>query len=348
MEHPGFFNKAGPFMLSVICNILQIDLPEGCDGSKKLTDVKPLNLASSSDIAYFENKKLIESFVSTNAGLCLVSEELAAKAPDGLTVAVMKNPQEAFAKLITSFYPGSMRTQTTRTTDSLIDESAVLEKNVEIEAGAIIGREVHIGEGTRISAGSVIGYRCHIGRNCMIGPNTSITHSLIGNNITIHAGASIGQDGFGYIMGPKGHKKVPQIGRVIIQDSVDIGANTTIDRGALADTIIGEGTKIDNLVQIAHNVVIGCHAVIVSQVGISGSTVIEDFVALGGQVGTVGHITIGTGAQIAAASAVHKDVPAGMRYGGIPAKPMRIWFKEIIALERLAEQATKKNKAKNS
>jgi UDP-3-O-[3-hydroxymyristoyl] glucosamine N-acyltransferase len=139
-------------------------------------------------------------------------------------------------------------------------------------------------------------------------------------------------------MGPRGHLKLPQIGRVVIQDHVEIGANTTIDRGALRDTVIGEGTKIDNLVQIGHNVVIGRHCIIVAQTGISGSAELGDFVALGGQVGVVGHVKIGAGAQIAASSNVRGDVPPGSRWGGTPAKPVRLWFRELTLLRKLAER----------
>ena len=162
------------------------------------------------------------------------------------------------------------------------------------------------------------------------------------------AGASIGQDGFGFAMGRAGHQKVPQIGRVIIQDDVEIGANTTIDRGALRDTVIGEGTKIDNLVQIGHNVVVGRHCIIVAQTGISGSAELGDFVALGGQVGVVGHVKIGTGAQIAGSSNVRGDVPPGVRWGGTPAKPTRLWFRELTILRQLAERKDMKFDDKDS
>jgi UDP-3-O-[3-hydroxymyristoyl] glucosamine N-acyltransferase len=184
----------------------------------------------------------------------------------------------------------------------------------------------------------VIGADVRIGRDCAIAPNVTVSHAFIGNRVILHPGVRIGQDGFGFALGPKGHLKVPQIGRVIIQDDVEIGANSTVDRGASRDTVIGEGTKIDNLVQIAHNVVIGRHCVIVAQVGIAGSSTLEDFVAIGGQVAVRGHVRIGQGAQIAATSAVNGDVPAGVRWGGIPARPVRDWFREIHALKKLASQ----------
>jgi UDP-3-O-[3-hydroxymyristoyl] glucosamine N-acyltransferase len=187
-----------------------------------------------------------------------------------------------------------------------------------------------------IGANAVIGPRVRIGRQAAIGPGATIACALIGDRVIVHSGAHIGQDGYGFALGPRRHLKVAQVGRVIIQDDVEIGAGSTIDRGANRDTVIGEGTKIDNLVQIGHNVVIGRHCVIVSQVGISGSCVIDDFVAIGGQVGLAGHLHIGAGAQIGAASGVMNDVPAGQRWFGYPAQPAREHFRDVATLRKLS------------
>jgi UDP-3-O-[3-hydroxymyristoyl] glucosamine N-acyltransferase len=188
----------------------------------------------------------------------------------------------------------------------------------------------------------VIGPGVRIGRHCCVGAQSSLQHSLIGDRVIIHPGCRLGQDGFGYVLGQT-HLKVPQIGRVIVQDDVEIGANSTVDRGANRDTVIGEGTKIDNLVQIGHNVAIGRHCVLVAQVGISGSATLEDYVVLGARVGVNNHVTIGEGAQIAATAIVSRDVPPGVRYGGFPAKPVKLWMREVFLLERLARQAARLN-----
>jgi len=336
MEHPGVFAKAGPFTLAEIAKATGAELAPGCNADRRLGNVTTLAEAGPDDLSFLDNRKYIPALEASRAGACLVSPALAEKVPTSTLALRTRAPYHAFAKALALFYPDGTRVKAAAAAASAIDPSAALEDGVEVEPGAIIGPEARIGRGSRIAAGAVIGYRVCVGRNSYVGALATVTHALIGDRVIIHSGVRIGQDGFGFAMGRDGHLKVPQIGRVIIQDDVEIGANTTIDRGALKDTIIGEGSKIDNLVQIGHNVIIGRHCVIVAQVGISGSTELGDFVVMGGQSGCVGHIKVGTGAQIAGGSHPKEDVPPGARMGGTPARPLKMWARELAVLSRLA------------
>ena len=201
----------------------------------------------------------------------------------------------------------------------------------------MIGPMVAIGSGTIVAPNAVIGRSCQIGRDCYIGPTATIQYSLIGNRVIVHGGAMIGQDGFGFVTGAAGPERVPQIGRVVIQDDVEIGTGTAIDRGAMADTIIGEGSKIDNLVQVAHNVRIGRGCVIAALCGLSGSVVLGDRVMLAGGVGIADHIRIGARAQVGAAAGVMHDIPEGERWVGAPAVPARDFFRQVAAVQALAK-----------
>ena len=339
MDHPGFWAPAGPFSLSELASYTGAEIPEVSMGesAKSIHSVRALDDAHGSDVSFFDNRKYLSALKHTEAAAVFVSAEYARRVPPASVPLVSRDPYRAFAKSLEMFFPDAGHPKVGGSTMA-IDESARIEDGAVIEAGAIIGPQAQIGRGSRIAAGAVIGYRVTVGRDCFVGPGASVTHALIGNRVIIHAGVRLGQDGFGFAMGPSGHYKVRQVGRVIVQDDVEIGANTTIDRGALKDTVIGEGTKIDNLVQIAHNVVIGRHCVIAAQTGISGSTILEDFVAMGGQCGTVGHIRIGAGAQIGAQSGVASDIPRGERWGGYPAKPMISWAREVALLKRLTKR----------
>jgi UDP-3-O-[3-hydroxymyristoyl] glucosamine N-acyltransferase len=342
MDHPGFWAPAGPFSLSEIATYAGAEIPEAylSEAGKAIRQVRTLDDASGSDISFFDNRKYLPALKATKAAAVFLKAEFGARAPAGVVPLVSRDPYRAFARSLEMFFPDALHTKFCGGA-AAVDATAQIEEGAVIEAGALIGPEAQIGRGARIAAGAVIGYRVAIGRDCFVGPGASIAHALIGNRVIIHAGARLGQDGFGFAMSASGHYKVRQVGRVIVQDDVEIGANTTIDRGALKDTIIGEGTKIDNLVQIAHNVVIGRHCVIAAQTGISGSTIVEDFVAMGGQCGIIGHIRIGAGAQVGARSGVSSDIPRGERWGGYPAKPIVSWGREIAALKRLARRGGK-------
>lgn len=334
MQHPGFFDRVGPFTVGEVAAELGVEIRGDADIA--LTGIAPLSDATPSELSFLNNRKYVPQLASSEAAACLVRPAFVEQLPPGMIGLLSADPYRSFAMALAMFYPDALTPKiANQPGDRPIDPSAQLEDGVRVEPGAVIGPEVMIGRGTVVAAGAVIGYRCTVGRNCFVGPQTTLSHCLMGDRVVVHAGARLGQDGYGFAMGPEGHLKVPQIGRVIVQDDVEIGANTTIDRGALKDTIIGEGTKIDNLVQIGHNVRIGRHCIIVAHTGISGSTELGDFVVMGGQSGTVGHIRIGSGAQIAGASHPKEDVAPGARMGGTPARPLRQWGRELALLKRM-------------
>jgi len=342
MTDPVFFRPHGPLALAELIRITGATPADGVSPDLNIRRIAPLDLACEDDLTFLENPHYLPLLAGTRASAVLISPKFAAKAPAGLPLLIAAEPYRGFAAVAMALYPEAARPQSLFAAKgvspgAVVHPEARLEPGVTVDPGAVIGPRAEIGAGTVICCNAVIGPDVRIGRDSSIGANATIQHSLIGNRVIIHPGAHLGQDGFGFAMGPRGHAKVPQIGRVVIQDDVEIGAGTTIDRGANRDTIIGEGTKIDNQVQIAHNVVVGRHCVLVAKVGISGSTILEDFVVMGGASATVGHIRIGMGAQIAGAANVKDDVPPGARMGGTPAQPLRDWARELAALRRLAK-----------
>ena len=339
MTEPFFFSRGRGLTVREIATLTGAGLRPGADPDRRITGTSSLDRASPSDLAFFDRAKYAGQLAETAAGACLIMERDTARAPAHVSVLCVREPYRAFIDVTRALFPDALRPSSLFEASGVaagafVHSTARMEASVTVDPGVVIGPQAEIGAGTLINAGAVIGPKVRIGRRCVIAANASITHCVIGDRVIVHPGCAIGQDGFGYVRAQGAHRKILQLGRVIIQDDVEIGAGTTIDRGAIRDTVIGEGTKIDNLVQIGHNVSIGRHCVIVSQCGISGSVVIEDHVILAGQVGLADNVTIGEGAIIGARSGVMSDVPPGEKWFGYPAMRGREFLRNMMTLRR--------------
>ena len=342
MSEPVFLRHSHGLTLAEIASVTGASAPPGAS-ERRLTGIAALDRASPDELSFFDRGAHAGAARDTNAGACLTTAALAGDLSASTVTLIVAEPYRAFVAAASAMFPHALRPSSLVPSGSVegaqVHATARLEPGVTIEPGAVIGRDAEIGAGTVIGANAVIGVEVRIGRDCSIGPGSTLANALIGDRVILHPGCRIGQDGFGFIPGVKGHRKVPQIGRVIIQDDVEIGAGTTLDRGGLRDTVVGEGTKIDNLVQVGHNVTIGRHCLIVANSGIGGSSTLGDFVVLGASVGLADNVTIGEGAQIAAASGVHRNVPPGARWSGTPARPLRQWLHEMKTVNRLSRAA---------
>ncbi|MEM7444570.1 MAG: UDP-3-O-(3-hydroxymyristoyl)glucosamine N-acyltransferase [Pseudomonadota bacterium] len=333
MADPDFFQRAGPFRLSDLAEIGRAEIAPAADADAFVHDVASLESATETDISFFEDTKRADLLASSKAGFCAVRPADADKAPNGMTLLISKQPQLAYALIAAAFYPEQEGTGVDTTAH--VDASAIIDPTVTISAGVVVGARVHVGQGTRIGPNTVIGDGVRIGADCRISSHCSLSYCVIGDGVAIDAGVRIGERGFGWVIDSNGHSPVPQLGRVIIEDRVSIGANTTIDRGSGPDTLIRQGAIIDNQVMIGHNVEVGESSVLVSQVGIAGSTKLGPMVMLGGKAGLSGHLSIGAGARIMAKAGVYKDVPAGADVAGSPAIPVRDFWRLQAQLKKM-------------
>ncbi|MDR3533116.1 MAG: UDP-3-O-(3-hydroxymyristoyl)glucosamine N-acyltransferase [Rhodopila sp.] len=328
---PRFFRRVGPHTLAAVVDAAGADAPPR---RLMLHRIAPLAVATGEDVSFcLNNRKYLPALAATQAAAVVVHPDMQDRVPETAVAIVASDPLVAWSKVAALFHP-QPPVKPGIHPSAIIAASARIDPSVEIGPLVVIGENVVIGPRCRIAAMVVIGDSVEIGRDVRIGPHASLTHTLIGDRVYIYPGARIGQDGFGFAMTPEGFHTIPQVGRVLIEDDVEIGANTTVDRGTLEDTIIGAGTRIDNLVQIGHNVRIGRACVLVAQVGISGSTVLEDHVVLAGQAGLAGHLRIGAGTRVGGQSGVMADLPPRSEVIGSPAQPVKTFFKEIATIRR--------------
>ncbi len=336
MADPRFFKKQPSFSLFALADIAGGRLAgKSADGSM-IDDVAALDQAGANQISFLDNIRYKDSFLQSKAGAVIVSETAASFAPSHMALIISPNPYKSYALVAQAFYPDAYPPAEISPA-AHVHPSATIGKGCIIEAGAVIAANAKLGDGTWVQSCAVIGEGVEIGSRCRIGTGASVSHAILGDAVRLYPGVRVGQDGFGFAIDPKGHVKVPQLGRVLIEDNVEIGANSCIDRGAGPDTVIGAGTWIDNLVQIGHNVKIGRGCILIAQSGVAGSTVLEDFSVLAAQAGVAGHLRIGKGARIGAKAGVMKDVPAGEEQLGAPAMPVKEFMRQVIALKRLTK-----------
>ncbi len=335
-----FCENFGPYYLKEVINkVLPNYIFDNTFHNILIYGVDNIENAGKNEITYLSNKSYYNASLQIKAAACFITEDLKHLLPKHVFPILTHSPESVIIDVINLFYKDIDSNQTNQISSlAIIDENILLEDNVTIHPGVVVKTGCSIGRNSSVDSNTVIGSNVIIGRNVKIGSNCSIKNCLIGDNVIIHSGVSIGQDGFGYSMISNKLKKFPHIGKVIIQNNVEVGSNSSIDRGSINDTIVGDGTKIDNQVQIAHNVIIGENCALAGQVGISGSVRIGNNVMIGGKVGIKQHITIGDNVIIAAGSAVTRSFSSDKKIAGFPAQEIKAYHRELKTISRLSRK----------
>ena len=338
MADPRFFTAAGPFDLAAIAARVGGTLAAGHDGGRLFAGVAPLESAGPDQVSFLDNRRYLEAYGDSRAGACFVAARHAPAAPQGMVAIVCEQPYLAFALAARMFHPPA-RPRPGISAAAAVADGAVLGEGCRVEAGAVLEAGVEIGARCHIGPGAVLHRGVRLGGDCRIGAAAVLMCCLLGHRVAIGAGAVVGSQGFGFALGPEGAVRIPHTGRVLIGDDVEVGANTTIDRGTAGDTEIGAGTMIDNQVQIAHNVTIGRNCVLAGQVGLAGSARIGDGVMLGGKSGVANHVRLGSGARLGAFSGAAHDIEPGATHLGQPALPARDFWRRQAVVRRLSEKS---------
>jgi UDP-3-O-[3-hydroxymyristoyl] glucosamine N-acyltransferase len=331
-----FFARSGPHSLFTVARAAS---GIAADVDLLVTGIAPLQTALSSEVSFLDNRRYASALEETSAGAVIVHPEMLGRVPPDTVPIVTSEPYKGWAQVAALFHPAPPVSPGIHAS-VVIGEGARVDPSAEIGPFCVIAAGAEIGAGCRLGPHVAIGEGVVLGPDCRIGTHVSLSHTILGKRVSLHPGVRIGQEGFSFAATAAGFLTVPQLGRVIIEDDVDIGANTTIDRGSTQDTVIGAGSRLDNLVQIGHNVRLGRCCVVVAQVGIAGSTVVEDFVQIGGQAAIDGHLRIAKGAMIGAQAGIIADVAPGEKLVGSPAQPRREFFRQVAMLKWLAGKGT--------
>ena len=334
LGNPRFFRRSGPFSLAVVASTARGVADEV---ELLLEGVAPLQTAGPKEVSFLDNRRYTSALDQTLAGAVIVHPDIAARVPSTAVTIATNEPYAAWSRVAALFHPVPPPSPGIHPS-AYVADGALVDPSAEVGPLSVIETGAEIGPGCRIGPCAVVGSGVIVGRDCRIGAHVSLSYALLGARVYVYPGARIGQEGFGFASTKDGFLSVPQLGRVILEDDVEVGANTTIDRGSSRDTLIGAGSRLDNLVQIGHNVVLGRCCVIVAQVGISGSTVLEDFVRVGGQAAMAGHLRIGRGAEIGAQAGVMSDLSPGAKVLGSPAQPKKDFFRQIATLMTMAKK----------